>query len=970
MKIIKGKKPIEKIEIKEDITSNQPTTFNYSFAEISNDKYPVVLDSNTIVSDLQGFPEIMQEQLGVAGGKAVERKDFNSSFNYVFNYLKYKSQGGMPQFSQEIVNAGGYEQGSVVLNTSKKSFLINLVNNNTSETENWFQLSYKDIIDIDGNITFNGNTITTGNATFNLITSTNKAEFVNRPYQLNITDKNNRWATLGDTDAITSNSVFNKKFISTASFTYYFNKNLSKYDKMASTTTGKSIYINSQYPSSFGNINLQNSVIVKGFNSNSAIDFLDYNSSYNSNTIYATFTAPIVKNIIYNINSNSCWENNLTSISYTSNYINYYKDNKNGILKNLYFSLKITIKNDNYSIPSSSMRNTLCINYDNFSMKETPISIGYSYNSKNKLSLGNNSNGSVFNAVLKSPVIQCFDTITNSNFYLIANSYRVSDNVYVGFVKTYDFITYKKLVVKTSTTEIQWIDINTSVPSGFSTIELGYNLFLNKDNFKGMFIASNTYWSFNTDMSIASLVPNLGSSYIRLTNNALNDDSFIYSRSQYFNLDEREYNYSIDKYMEMDLLTKNVPNFKIIDNKYYYSKNVKNANNNYDIVFIDENLNMTTTNLSGSSQAVLKGIFQFYKVNDIIYSLNNTLSDIYINNVLVPQTSGLIYSADGITWNHCDLSSFYIGTKLFCMYQFKNKVILNNNNSQLMAYTNSSLYPTNIFNILTTDAQTDIVYQFQNTNNITNINYIKPIYTNDFITFEFCNIDNFENDFGTSSNLSAAQKTRLNFIYFSNKNDDNVFLVISTYYNDTPTTGSKSITYKTIDGINYIKVDEKGFPIITNQSKIISTIIHFANNKYFKYYFVTNSQELYMQISDDGINWVDTDLMTSHWDLSGITRFNVGVYMNGIVFFDGFYYTNVFETKKELANSGLTVYITYTKTYKSSNGINWDLCNIQSNKSGNISATGYATQYTADDANNIVSTNLNCYLPLLTYDTV
>ena len=35
MKIIKGKKPIEKIEIKEDITSNQPTTFNYSFAEKS-----------------------------------------------------------------------------------------------------------------------------------------------------------------------------------------------------------------------------------------------------------------------------------------------------------------------------------------------------------------------------------------------------------------------------------------------------------------------------------------------------------------------------------------------------------------------------------------------------------------------------------------------------------------------------------------------------------------------------------------------------------------------------------------------------------------------------------------------------------------------------------------------------------------------------------------------------------------------
>ena len=126
---------------------------------------------------------------------------------------------------------------------------------------------------------------------------------------------------------------------------------------------------------------------------------------------------------------------------------------------------------------------------------------------------------------------------------------------------------------------------------------------------------------------------------------------------------------------------------------------------------------------------------------------------------------------------------------------------------------------------------------------------------------------------------------------------------------------------------------------------------------------------MYMQTSTDGVNWIDTDLISSDWNSTqnGITRFNYNVYSNGILFFDNCYYVNIYETTTELSPSGQPVYITYTKTYKSTNKINWDISNITSNKTGYIANIGRQIDY-KNDADYVVKTNKNAYMPLLKYD--
>ena len=137
MTIIKSKRTKKNTR---SVLNTQPETIIYDFCQKGN-KYVIKNTSSTdspVVSAKKGFPAIMSEQIGIGGGSPVLREDFNSAINYVFDYVKYFTNGGLPVFDQEVVdNLGGYGLGAVLLDTEKQSFKINLVNNNTSQDNNW-----------------------------------------------------------------------------------------------------------------------------------------------------------------------------------------------------------------------------------------------------------------------------------------------------------------------------------------------------------------------------------------------------------------------------------------------------------------------------------------------------------------------------------------------------------------------------------------------------------------------------------------------------------------------------------------------------------------------------------------------------------------------------------------------------------------------------------------------------------------
>ncbi len=195
----------------------QPNLIIYPFA-VDGDIVPIPTDGtqeSNFTSQKIGFPETMSEDVNVP------RSEMNGVFNLYSQVILFINTGGFYTF--DPLYTDGYKNGAVLFCflPEFKGFLISNKDSNTSnfltdfnafvgdDTKPWSKItSYlPDITDVDGEITFNGNTHTTGIANFNMLKAID-ANFINRPIITSLpsediiingeTHKSNEVAVLGD----------------------------------------------------------------------------------------------------------------------------------------------------------------------------------------------------------------------------------------------------------------------------------------------------------------------------------------------------------------------------------------------------------------------------------------------------------------------------------------------------------------------------------------------------------------------------------------------------------------------------------------------------------------------------------------------------------------------------------------------------------------------------------------------------
>lgn len=976
---------------KETVNNTNPTNvLKYEFAEDGN-KYNIANDSsseNAVVSAKKGFPAVMSEQIGIAGGTPVSRLDFNSAINYVFKYISYFSQGGLAQFNSDISKINGYQKGAVVIDTEKKSFMINLVDNNVDKDTGWFQISYKDIIDINGEITFNGNTYTTLEGNFVLINSTN-ADFTHRPDVINAGTSNNHFATLGDSSGINQNTVFNKDFMEAVSFTFVFNKNLNYRQYNFSGGTSAINYKNvAMFPNKNPYFNsLQNSVInrAKNIKETDGIDFLDYNASYTSNTNYTNIFS---SNFIYTNYGNCAFNNNNlnNSQTYISNNLINFKHNDNNVISNLYLSTTLnTSSTDNFSNESSNYYYVnLMFNFNNKEMQQTDIYIrlfGISYAGYGLYGGARNS-GKI--TTLKCPIIQCNDKDLNKNFYLIVNAAKKNETntIQSRLLKTYDFKNFEYLTYKNTSGvyDFRWKNLNLNPDSGYSILP-SYNLtYADNDIYV---ITSNTssdfVYVFNHNLSTFDKISNIEITNITGTyNNGCIDPVFYdYNLRE---LDNIDYNYQIEYYTKNNILKDFSIGLRYFEGKFYYISTVKNASNNYNLMCYNV-LDKTTTqtNISISSQTTQLSLSKFKRINENTFLVNLFTpfsGNIYLNDILLTDYN-FFYSSDFINFSAASLLNSNLAltnTNKFLdsnMYFYNNNILIMPNSSTLGMNANgvsSTNFPIN-FNtsaiggtyFLETSA-----YNYINSYQNTNSTFKKPIYTTDLNTYNYLNIEDFDTDWATAS---ASISSRLMYTFFTQKEIGKVFLNICSDFNNTSAVYNKSITYISQDGINYTKISS--IPAYTSYStnRVNGEYIYIKNGKVFKENYITNTNKNYLQVLNENNEWVNTNLITSDWSSTDVENcFYLGYFLNGISFFDNTYFKNVYYFATKTSPDGATAKFVYSKTFKSTDGLYWEQCNIKSNKFGYITTASSTTPaYNDTDKNKVFYSNQNCYMPSFIY---
>lgn len=201
----------------------QPNLILYPFAKDGDFVNPPIdgLNTSNFVSQKYGFPETMSEDVNVP------RNQLNGVFNLYSQVIVFLNKGGFYTFDPLFID--GYQQGAVLFyySTDYKGFLISNINSNTNNfilypafigdnTKPWSKITsfLPDITDVNGEIGFNGNTTTTGNAVFNQIINAVNANFTNRPFitslpsndyfdnQGVLVGKTNQVAVLGDLNTV------------------------------------------------------------------------------------------------------------------------------------------------------------------------------------------------------------------------------------------------------------------------------------------------------------------------------------------------------------------------------------------------------------------------------------------------------------------------------------------------------------------------------------------------------------------------------------------------------------------------------------------------------------------------------------------------------------------------------------------------------------------------------------------------